>query len=235
MKLAIMQPYLFPYIGYYQLMSSVDKFIIYDDVSYIKNGWINRNRILINGEAHYITIPVIGGSCNNKINAVKIDKTKKKAINKIITTIEQAYKKSIFYDEVFPVVYDVLSNEYDLISDLATSSLLSIKNKLNIEAEVVLTSSNYKNDGLTAQERVIDINVKENASTYINAEGGRLLYDRHAFKLNGVNLKFIHPNLLPYKQLCNGDFVPALSIIDVAMNNGWNTTKQLVNSFELKD
>ncbi|EGY4501705.1 WbqC family protein, partial [Salmonella enterica] len=115
------------------------------------------------------------------------------------------------------------------------SSLLSIKNKLNIKAEVVLTSNNYKNDDLTAQERVIDINVKEKASTYINAEGGRLLYDKQTFKLNGVNLKFIHPNLLPYKQLCDGDFVPALSIIDVAMNNGWNTTKQLVNSFELKD
>ncbi|EBC3680902.1 WbqC family protein, partial [Salmonella enterica] len=216
-------------------MSSVDKFIIYDDVSYIKNGWINRNRILVNGKSHYITIPVTGGNCNNKINVVKIDKTKKKAINKIITTIEQAYKKSIFFDEVFPVVHDVLSNEYDLISDLATSSLLSIKNKLNIKAEVVLTSNNYKNDDLTAQERVIDINVKEKASTYINAEGGRLLYDKQTFKLNGVNLKFIHPNLLPYKQLCDGDFVPALSIIDVAMNNGWNTTKQLVNSFELKD
>ena len=69
-----MQPYLFPYLGYYQLMSSVDKFIIYDDVSYIKNGWINRNRILVNGNAHYFTVPVIGGSCNNKINTVKIDK-----------------------------------------------------------------------------------------------------------------------------------------------------------------
>ena len=235
MKLAIMQPYLFPYIGYYQLMSSVDKFIIYDDVSYIKNGWINRNRILVNGNAHYFTVPVIGGSCNNKINTVKIDKTKKKAINKIIVTIEQAYKKSIFFDEVFPVIYGVLSKEYDFISDLATASLLSIKNQLDIGAEVVLTSTNYDNNNLTAKDRVIDINVKEHASIYINSEGGRLLYDKQTFKLNGVNLRFIHPKILPYKQLCNGEFVPSLSIIDVAMNNGWDSTKQLLNSFELKD
>ncbi|EFF1868028.1 WbqC family protein, partial [Escherichia coli] len=221
--------------GYYQLMSSVDKFIIYDDVSYIKNGWINRNRILVNGNAHYFTVPVIGGSCNNKINTVKIDKTKKKAINKIIITIEQAYKKSVFFDEVFPVIYGVLSKEYDFISDLAITSLLSIKNKLDIGAEVVLTSTNYGNNNLTSQDRVIDINVKEHASTYINSEGGRLLYDKKTFKLNGVNLKFIHPEILPYKQLCNGEFVPSLSIIDVVMNNGWDTTKQLVNSFELKD
>lgn len=229
-----MQPYLFPYIGYYQLMSSVDKFVIYDDVSYIKNGWINRNRILVNGRVHYFTIPVLGGSCNNKINAVKIDKTKK-SINKIIATVEQTYKKSTFFDEVFPVVYDVLSKEYDLISDLATASLVSIKNKLDIGAEVVLTSANYDNNNLTAQDRVIDINLKENASVYINSEGGRLLYDNQTFKLNGINLKFIHPNIIPYKQLCAGEFVPSLSIIDVAMNNGWDTTKQLVNSFELKD
>lgn len=234
MKLAIMQPYFFPYLGYYQLMESVDKFVIYDDVSYIKNGWINRNRILSNGSSHYITIPVSGGSCNNNINTVKIDKTKKNIIKKTITTIEQSYKKAIYFDEVYSVIRDVLLDDYEFISEMSVASLLAIKEQLGISTEIVLTSAEYKNNNLAAQERVVDINIKEKATMYINAEGGQALYDSQTFKKNGVTLKFIVPHLTPYNQIDIIDFVPALSIIDVAMNNGWAKTKMLINSYELK-
>ena len=72
MKLAIMQPYLFPYLGYFQLIAAVDKFVFYDDVNFIKNGWINRNRLLISGKVNYITIPLSGASSFLKINQVLV-------------------------------------------------------------------------------------------------------------------------------------------------------------------
>ena len=58
MKLAIMQPYFFPYIGYFQLIKSVDEFVIYDNIQYTKKGWINRNRILVNGTDYLISLPL---------------------------------------------------------------------------------------------------------------------------------------------------------------------------------
>lgn len=96
MKLAIMQPYLFPYLGYYQLMSSVDKFIIYDDVSYIKNGWINRNRILVNGNAHYFTVPVIGGVVIIKLILSKLTRQKKRLSIKSLLQLNKPIKNPFF-------------------------------------------------------------------------------------------------------------------------------------------
>ncbi len=58
MKLAIMQPYFFPYIGYFQLINTVDEFVVYDNIEFTKKGWINRNRILVNGKDEYITLPI---------------------------------------------------------------------------------------------------------------------------------------------------------------------------------
>ena len=71
MKLGIMQPYYLPYIGYWQLLNAVDKYVIYDDVNFIKGGWINRNRILNNGVVQYFNVPMIGSSPFKLINQIE--------------------------------------------------------------------------------------------------------------------------------------------------------------------
>ena len=103
MKIAIMQPYFFPYLGYWQLMNIVDKFVIYDDVNYIKRGWINRNRILVEGKPFYIHVPVMKASQNKIINEMEVfvDSSLRK---KELKTIELAYKKAPFFDSVYPLI-----------------------------------------------------------------------------------------------------------------------------------
>ena len=103
MKLAIMQPYIFPYIGYFQLIKAVDKFVLYDDVNFINRGWINRNRILVNGQDSMFTIPLKDASQNKLINEIDVnwDNNWK---GKFLKTIEQAYKKAPFYEKILPII-----------------------------------------------------------------------------------------------------------------------------------
>ena len=104
MKLGIMQPYFFPYIGYWQLMHAVDSYVIYDDVNYIKGGWINRNRILVNGEVKYFNLQLSGASPNKKINEICV--TGNTLVNnKNLRILEAAYKKAPYFSESFRFLY----------------------------------------------------------------------------------------------------------------------------------
>lgn len=232
MKIAIMQPYIFPYIGYFQLIASVDKFIFYDDVAYIKNGWINRNRILVEKKEHLFTFPVKNGSCNTKINRVELDKFNNVA-KKILKTIEQSYRKAPYFDHVYPVINNVLSGEYNLISDLAKASILAINDYVSLKPDVVISSNIYKNDHLSSQERVIDINLIEKSTAYINSDGGRILYSHDSFKSNNIDLMFIKASIHEYQQHPNMSFVPSLSIIDVLMFNDVETVINRLHGIEL--
>ena len=107
MNLAVMQPYLFPYIGYWQLIDAVDIFIIYDDVNFIKRGYINRNNILENKTSQLITLELIGASQNKRINEISIGNN----VNKLLKTLKQNYLKAPFYKDVFPVLEEILNNE----------------------------------------------------------------------------------------------------------------------------
>src|SRR5690606_945429 len=129
MKLAVMQPYLFPYIGYFQLINAVDVFVFYDDVAYIKNGWINRNRILMNGKSHYITVPCSKASYNKMIKSVQFD-SRSKDYRKIVKTIKQAYVKAPFFEQVFPMMEQVFSTSSNRISALAQRSLVEVSDYL---------------------------------------------------------------------------------------------------------
>jgi hypothetical protein len=230
MKLAIMQPYFFPYIGYFQLLASVDKFVFYDDVGYIKNGWINRNRIALNGTDHFITIPVKGGSCSKKIDAVHIDTSQTNFKRKLLNTLHSAYKKSEYFEETIPIVEEIIASDEEYISNFAKRSVLAIKEWLDIKTEVTFSSRIYNNQHLHAQERVIDINKIEKSTIYINVEGGRSLYKREAFEMEGIDLRFLSPDIAEYTQITTPRFIPGLSIIDILMNIGKDGTKNLLHS-----
>lgn len=235
MKLAIMQPYLFPYIGYFQLINSVDKFVIYDDVNFIKQGWINRNTILVQGKPYLFTLPLINQSSFSKINKVFINNNLYNSWRKkTLRTIEQSYKKAPYFKEIFGLVNNVLdigAQEID-IATIARKSFIETSKYLEINTEFVFTSSVYENEVLSGKKRVIDICKKENALHYINLIGGQELYDLDNFKENGLELSFIKSLPIEYKQFKN-QFAPWLSIIDVLMFNSIAETKLLLNKYEL--
>ncbi len=154
MRLAVMQPYIFPYIGYYQLISAVDKFVIYDDVNYINKGWINRNNVLINGRAGLFTVPLKNASQNRLIREVDVAENNGWQA-KILKTIEFAYKKAPHFSEIFPLITNVISADLPAISERAYLSIRLVCNYLEIQTSFTDTSSIYGNNNLKGQNRIL--------------------------------------------------------------------------------
>jgi len=233
MKIAIMQPYLFPYIGYFQLINAVDKFIFYDDVNFIKQGWINRNNILVNNQKILFSIPIEKISSYKKINLTKVNtnifnKNKKK----LIKTIEQSYKKAPYFSQIIGFIYSVLEMNSEFISDFAKKSIFEVCNYLKIDTKIINSSSIYNNDSLKSSKRVIDICNKEKVTQYINPIGGRELYSKEDFKRKNIELYFLKTKDIRYKQF-KSVFFSNLSIIDVLMFNSKKEVRDMLIKFEL--
>lgn len=230
MKLGIMQPYFFPYLGYWQLINAVDTYVVYDDVAFIKGGWINRNNILINGNSNLITLPLEKASSFKKINEIFISKNMQQH-EKIIKTIKMAYKKAPFFAEVMPIIEGLLLNS-KTITELNYNSILKINKYLGVNTKILLSSSLEKNNELKAQDKVLHICKLFNTDMYINAIGGQELYEKEIFKENGIDLKFLKIGSIEYKQFKN-NFVSNLSIIDVMMFNSPEKIKEMLDDYEL--
>ena len=233
MKVGIMQPYVFPYIGYFQLISAVDRFIAYDDVTFIKQGWINRNRILANGSSLLFSVPLSGAGSYTLIRDVNINKALYSGWRKkFCKTLEQYYRKAPQYQKVLPMIDIVLAAVPQQVSAFALHSIKVVCAYLAITTEIVETAVNYNNSHLKAEDRVIDICRQEGAKTYINAVGGQELYSHDHFAANGIELKFLKSREISYKQH-EHPFVPWLSIIDVLMFNSVDETRNMLYDFEL--
>lgn len=226
MKLAIMQPYLFPYIGYYQLVAASDLFIFYDDVNYIKSGWINRNRLIISGAVKYFTIPLGNASSFSKIMDIEVSDSARDR-KKILDSIKFSYNKTPYFSDIFPLVEKIISANEKSLSKIAQNSIISICELLEISTQFDVSSQRYTNNDLSSVDRVLDICQEESAETYINLPGGSSLYDKELFLSKNVKLDFVKPNLTAYPQTIN-DFQPGLSIIDILMNIGIEKTKDMV-------
>lgn len=224
-----MQPYLFPYLGYFQLLNAVDKFVIYDDVSFIKQGWINRNNILLNGKPYLFSIPVRSISSFASIQETIVSDKPFKWNYKLLTTIKYAYNKAPYYEKVYPLIDNLFHTAVNKsIATVATKSIVLVSEYLNIQTNFVNSSTAYNNNCLHGEERVIDICQKEQAAEYINPIGGISLYNKQSFQKNGIQLNFLKTDFTPYKQFEN-NFQPGLSIIDVLMfNEPLEIQKQLV-------
>lgn len=231
MNIGIMQPYFFPYIAYWQLIAAVDVFVIYDDINYIKNGWINRNNILLNGQKHLITIPLSDASPFKPINETKITSNIKDK-EKILKTIKYAYSKSTYYKEVFSIIEQTIMHESQNISEATTYSIKKICQYLDIKTDIRLSSSISKNNELKGYEKVIQIVKLFDGTNYINAIGGLSLYSKNDFAKEGILLNFIKTLSFEYQQFDN-EFVPNLSIIDIMMFNGKEEIKRMLGNYEL--
>lgn len=232
MKLAIMQPYLFPYLGYFQLIHAVDKFVFYDDVNFINRGWINRNRLLLNGKAHYFTVPLSDASQFMAIKDIGIVSHNMRWKRKLLGTFRLAYKQAPYAGIGLQLIEDALSSEADSIATLARQSVMSVMQYLDLRREIVETSQIYANVHLGGQSRVLDICRQERASTYVNAPGGRELYIQEDFGREGVDLRFIS-GLLPAYTQGPWPFVPGLSILDIIMHCARQQILDMLEQYEL--
>jgi hypothetical protein len=233
MKLGIMQPYLFPYIGYYQLMHAVDRFVVADDVAFIKQGWINRNRLLINGAAAYFTVPVRRHHANTLIRDVEIDDGADGRWRvTLLKTITNFYRRAPSFAAVYPLVERVIGGPFKNVADMARASLHEVCAYLGAPVSIVESSAAYGNAHLKGQERVIDTCRAERATDYINAVGGRALYSPEAFLAHGIRLHFLSTGTIEYQQF-NLPFVPSLSVIDVLMFNPREQARDLLKRYEL--
>ena len=231
MKLAVMQPYLFPYIGYFQLINAVDKFVILDDVHYIKKGWINRNRILVNNKEYLFTVPVKSISQNKLINElylVEEERWKKD----LVRTINFNYKNAPFFSDIILLISKIINSNEQNLSKYILNSLQLLNRYMKINTEVITSSSIYGNSWLKGQDRILDICKQENADIYLNAIGGSELYSREEFIRNGINLKFLKSLKIVYSQY-ETQFLPWLSIIDVMMFNPKEKIRAFLDQYEL--
>lgn len=228
MKVAIMQPYFFPYIGYFQLINAVDVFVVYDDVNFIKQGWITRNSILVDKKKYNFILQVESASSFKKINDITLGKNN----TKLLKTIEQEYKKAPYFSIVFPIINEILSSNENNLSKFLIFSLRKIADYIQIDTVFRISSEIDKNDELKGQYKVIAICKQLKATNYINAIGGKELYDKISFNQHQILLSFIKTEPIQYSQFDN-DFIPWLSIIDVIMFNSIEETKLLLNKYEL--
>lgn len=226
MKLAVMQPYLFPYIGYFQLVSKVDKFIFLDDVNFIKKGWVNRNRFIVSGQPIFFTCPLKGVSQNKKISEIQLSHSEKWE-DRFKKTLRNSYSKAPFFEAVYPIIENVLGKRKNSISLLAADSIIAMSEYLNINTKFSFSSS-LENSNLKGEERILDICEHELASTYFNLPGGVTLYSEQSFDVKGIAINFISPNIFTYPQFSD-NFIPGMSIIDVLMHCDPSFVKGKIN------
>ena len=223
-----MQPYFMPYLGYWQLMAAVDKYVVYDDVNYIKGGWVSRNNILMNGQAHMFTITLNGASPYKHFNEIEV----RDDFKKFRKMLQSCYAKAPYYAEVMPLLEKICNYEVRTLSAFIINSFHIILDYLDIKTELILSSTIKKDNSLHAADKVKHICHLLEADAYYNAIGGQELYDVDDFAQDGITLKFIRTSEISYPQYKN-TFVPNLSIIDVLMFNGKERTNQLLKEYTL--
>jgi hypothetical protein len=232
MRLAIMQPYFLPYVGYFQLMAAVDKFVLLDDVNFINRGWINRNRIVVNGEPYWLTLPLAKASQNRLINEIDIvdDPVWKR---KMLRTVELSYRSAPLAHRVLPMFAELIEGASGSLSTFLFHHLRRLAHYIGIDVSIEPTSTIYPKEGRTGQDRILDICTREGAITYVNLPGGRELYDAQAFAAAGIKLLFVEPNLETMTLRYTGHGAPSLSILDLLMLNSPATIHEVIKKPQL--
>ncbi|MEM0896164.1 MAG: WbqC family protein [Verrucomicrobiota bacterium] len=215
MKLAAMQPYAFPYLGYFQLVAAVDKFVLLDDADFISQGWVNRNRILAKGEPLLLTIPLRHASSNRSIRDHDIA-FEDRNWEKLPRLIREHYQRAPMFEAVWPILAKLFATTDRNLARFIEKALREMMQYLELQTEIIVSSRSYTNSHLKSAARLVDICATEGADTYLNAEGGRMLYSTDDFKPHGIDLEFLSHVPLPYLQF-SGPFVERLSVIDVLM------------------
>jgi hypothetical protein len=231
MKVAIMQPYFLPYIGYFQLINAVDKFVVYDNIEYTKKGWINRNRILANGKEEFISLPISKASDFLDVNQRYLASNFENEKNKILRKIQEYYRKAPYFKITHTLTEEIFNHENNNLFEFIFNSIKKICQYLGISTDLITSSSIDINHNLKSEDKVISICNSLNARTYINSIGGKNLYEKKDFHNNNIELIFIQSKPIAYEQF-DFEFLPWLSILDVLMFNSTETVKDFLKKYE---
>jgi len=233
MKVGIMQPYFFPYIGYFQLLNAVDEFIVYDNIEFSRKGWVNRNRILVNGKDDYITVTLKKDSDYLDIVDRRLSDTWSTDRVKLLNRIKESYRRAPMFGEVYPWLESSIPDHSNNLFEFLLATLRQTMTYLQIKTPLVISSVVPIDHSLKSQERVIALVRSRNAETYFNPIGGLELYNKDEFRGKGIELKFLKANSISYTQFSN-EFVPSLSIIDVMMFNPKERIASFLNEYTLQ-
>ncbi len=233
MKVAIMQPYFLPYIGYFQLINAVDVFVVYDNIQFSKKGWFHRNRMLQNGADAYFTIPLKADSdyldVNKRFFAASWQQGEK---DKLIRKFKENYRKAPFFEQNWPIIETILQIQNANLFEFNLESIKKICAVLKITTSIKISSTLEIDHNLKSEEKVLAICSHLNAQHYINPIGGMELYQTQNFDNARLDLSFLKSKLTSYTQF-GGNFVPALSILDLMMFKSLEDIISDLNDFEL--
>lgn len=229
-KVVIMQPYFFPYLGYFHLLDSCDTFVFLDNVNYINRGWVNRNQFILSGSPNMFTVPLNGASQNKLINELFIADGKWTKV--FLKSLEMSYRKTKCYNELIEPLKDVIGDGTGKIADLNQRTTIWCANQLSLEKQFKVSSEDFSTIEETGQDRIIRICQEESAGAYNNAVGGVDLYNKMDFSKFGIELSFVRSSLNAYPQPVSG-FHPGMSILDVLMNNDVDERQKLLKQYTL--
>ena len=221
------QPYFIPYIGYWQLINSVDVFKISDDYNYIKHGWISKNRILVNGKPSDFRIELSKASSNKLITDIELGEI---SVKNKLKALMFAYGKAPYYENGIELMKEIFDCDDKNLADYLTNSIKVVCNYLDINTKIIRTSDFEGNSNFKREYRIFDLCERIGATEYHNAIGGQALYTYEQFREHGIELGFIKTGDIKYKQF-NNEFVPNLSILDVIMFNSKDEIKDMLNDY----
>lgn len=233
MILAANQPYFFPYLGYWQLINAADRFLVADNLAFMRKGWVKRNFILVSGKPVWFCLKVKDASSFRLIMDTEI--SDKNDLPHMLKTLEMAYHKAPFFADGIDLVSRIFSfHSAGMLSPFLENSIREVCGYLGIDTPIG-RSSDYPEDFHYRREHSIYYLCGHlGADTYINLPGGQDLYSFDEFRRRGIRLRFIDPVLRPYPQLGEG-FVPRLSIIDAIMNNSRDALHAMLSDFSYVD
>jgi len=229
-RVGIMQPYFFPYIGYFQLIAAVDLFIVYDNIKYTKKGWINRNRMLQNGRDVMFSLPLKNASDYLEVRERELASDFNR--DKLLNQFKEAYRRAPYFKDIFPLVEQIVLYKDANLFRFLYHSIIRICQHLEITTEIRISSDIDIDHDLKNQDKVLALCSAVGATTYVNAIGGIELYSKETFRKSGIELNFIKSKPFEYPQLIES-FIPWLSIIDVMMFNSLNVIKSRLAEFNL--
>ncbi len=243
-----------PYIGFFQEINAVDRFVLYDNIAFIKQGWVNRNRIALRGRHEFsITVPLRNQSSNRTIAETIID-NRQPWQDKMLKTLAMNYRNSPYFNETFPMLEEILNTCYSTIAELNDYSIIRICRHLRIETEIVRDEGRYPGleerlarfDALGYSEfpefeelrtprkviRIIELLRAEGCSQYLDSPGAAKLYLKDEFRHYGIELSFLRTNPISYPHISK-EFIPNLSIIDLLMQAGRDATIKLLDEYTI--
>ena len=225
-----MQPYFLPYLGYWQLLAAVDRFVVYDNIEYTKKGWINRNRFLRNGADAPFALPLKKGSDFLDIGQRSLADDFNPAT--LLNPFREAYRTAPFFDAVFPLLESIVTAAPRNLFDYLLNSLAVTAAYLEIATPIIVSSTVPIDHSLRAGDKVLAMCGALGADRYLNTFGGQTLYAAETFAAAGVELKFIQARRVTYPQF-GQPFVPALSILDVMMFNSPDAVRRMLGEYDL--